>query len=317
MERAITLSYVITTRNKLPYLKCVLPDLLENVEADEEVVVVDGNSTDGTKEYLSALFQQSKIHQYISEPDKGEAHGWNKALLMAKGKLIKLISDDDVYYYPAIKQNKQFMLENGDIDAMMANTASVNLNNNAQILLDYQHWFEDWIENRSGNCTFCGLPLMLRKSSLPYIGLFDTSCTFVDLEYSVRLTTLKAKIAWNTALMVFATINQNSNTSKQLAKLPAEKKRIRQYYGFVYPKGEIVNYCEADGKSLLDIIFTRLKNKMISCCGKKSYPKHNIDIPSEEMNILTPDTIGEIHAKLKQYLTNYNAKNKANIIRAT
>ena len=38
----IKLSYVITTRNKLPYLKELMKWLLENVQADEEIVVADG-----------------------------------------------------------------------------------------------------------------------------------------------------------------------------------------------------------------------------------------------------------------------------------
>ncbi len=38
MNKEITLSYVLTTRNKLPYLKEVMKRLLENVQPDEEIV---------------------------------------------------------------------------------------------------------------------------------------------------------------------------------------------------------------------------------------------------------------------------------------
>ena len=41
-----TLSYVLTTFNKLDYLKITLPLLIEARKPDEEIVVVDGGSTD-------------------------------------------------------------------------------------------------------------------------------------------------------------------------------------------------------------------------------------------------------------------------------
>ena len=84
----IKLSYVITTFNKLPYLKEVMRLLLQNVQPDEEIVIVDGASTDGTKEYLQNLYNEGLIQQLISEKDLGEAHGFNKALLLAKGDLV-------------------------------------------------------------------------------------------------------------------------------------------------------------------------------------------------------------------------------------
>ena len=106
----IKLSYLITTRNKLPYLKEALGRLIKNAGEDEEIVVADGSSTDGTKEYLSQLYQNGKIHKFISEPDQNEAHGFNKCFVMARGELLKVVSDDDVFYYPAIRECKKFCL---------------------------------------------------------------------------------------------------------------------------------------------------------------------------------------------------------------
>jgi glycosyltransferase involved in cell wall biosynthesis len=86
---AYNLSYVIATRNRLPFLKITLGRLISNLQPSEEIVVVDGNSTDGAKEYLQQLFADGRIHQFISEPDHNQAHGWNKAMLMARGTIIK------------------------------------------------------------------------------------------------------------------------------------------------------------------------------------------------------------------------------------
>ena len=50
------LSYIIATRNRLPFLKITIEKIIDNIQPDEEIVVVDGNSTDGAKEYLNKLF---------------------------------------------------------------------------------------------------------------------------------------------------------------------------------------------------------------------------------------------------------------------
>ena len=94
MADNITLSYIIATRNKLPYLKTGLKKLIAAKKPDEEILVADGASTDGTKEYLEELKKEGKIDFYLSEPDYAESHALNKLFLLANGTLIKIINDD-------------------------------------------------------------------------------------------------------------------------------------------------------------------------------------------------------------------------------
>src|ERR1035437_2908501 len=105
----ITLSYVLTTFNKITYIKVVLPELIRDKKNDEEIIVIDGGSTDGTSEFLRELKGTNKIDYFTSEKDNGEAHGFNKGLLLAKGDLIKIFTDDDALYYPVIQECKDFM----------------------------------------------------------------------------------------------------------------------------------------------------------------------------------------------------------------
>ena len=199
MEKKYTLSFILSTRNRLPFLKITLGKLLEEVLPDEEIVVVDGNSTDGTKEYLQGLYEAGEIHQFISEPDKNQAHGWNKAMLLARGELIKKIIDDDVFCYSAIRECKNYMLANSDADVCISNDLSSDLNNynDVQRLSRYSQ-FLAWKENKVPSFTFGDVHLLIKKNSLAYIGLYNTGFVMMDWEYSLRLSYLKANIVYYT-----------------------------------------------------------------------------------------------------------------------
>lgn len=235
------LSYIIATRNRLPFLKITLEKLTLELQPDEEIVVVDGNSTDGSKEYLQTLFEQGKIHQYISEPDKNQAHAWNKAMLMAKGVIIKKIIDDDVFCYKAIRECKNFMLQNPVIDVMISNDLGSSLDDYKNIQrLSRLPQFEKWSKGLSPSFTFGDVHLLIRKSSLAYIGLYSTSYIMMDWEYSLRISYLKADIAYYTGFNALSVAHPQSVSSLKNVKLiEAQGKRSCVFYEYEGDSAEI------------------------------------------------------------------------------
>ena len=214
------LSYVITTRNRLAFLKITLEKLLLELQPDEEVVIVDSNSTDGSKEYLEQLFTAGKIHQYISEPDHNQAHGWNKAMLMAKGILIKKIIDDDVFCYPAIQTCKKYMLQNVRVDVLISNDLSSSLNNNTIIEKHTRlSQFEGWRKGLTPSFTFGDVHMMIRRSSLAYIGLYNTSYIMMDWEYSLRISYIRANITYYTGYNALSVAHPQTISSLKNEKL--------------------------------------------------------------------------------------------------
>ena len=229
----IKLSYVMTTYNKLPYLKEAMKRLLENVQEDEEIVITDGASTDGTVEYLTELYQQGKIHQFLSEPDKGEAHGFNKGMLMARGELIKIITDDDVFYYPAIQECKKFMLEHPEVDVMSGNAANIEIEDLRSLSYKktcYENYMK-WLSNGTP-VWFTGLPLVIRKVSLPLTGIFFTGTMGPDTDFSMRITHLNINIAWYTNLMVTRVGNSRSNLRTIIRDY--QEKETMEKFSFFY-----------------------------------------------------------------------------------
>ena len=239
----IKLSYVITTYNKLPYLKEVMRLLLLHKKEDEEIVIADGGSTDGTVEFLNGLFKEGKIDQFISEKDKGEAHGYNKTFLMAKGDLIKVITDDDVFNYEAIEKMKEFMLQNKDTDVVSGNIISVNVIQSPtffEFRKSYQVWFEQWVSGEINASFFSCLPLMIRRERISLLGLFDTSYKHVDLEYSVRLTSQKRKLAFYSGIVAIGLVNEKSVSAQELSYttlFQRELKRLQGNFNYEHRQG--------------------------------------------------------------------------------
>ncbi|HVW15751.1 MAG TPA: glycosyltransferase [Mucilaginibacter sp.] len=217
---AISLSYIISTKNRLPFLKTLFAHLLPLVKPGEEIVVVDGNSNDGAKEFLQELYQAGKINQFISEPDKNQAHGWNKALLMANGTIIKKLIDDDVPNIGAIRHCRDFMLKNPGVDICISNMLDSNLADPLSIGRPSRlHHFKQWQKDETRAFTFSDVTMLVRRSSLSYLGLYDTQFKMLDWEYSLRVSYLKAGIAYYTgfnALSVTTPGNVSSTASKEL-----------------------------------------------------------------------------------------------------
>ena len=224
------LSYILTTFNKLPYLKLVLPFLLENCKSDEEIVVVDGGSSDGSVEYLKDLYLQNKIHQYISEKDFGESHGTNKAILMARGKLIKIITDDDLFHYPTIEVAKNHMLSDHSIDVIGFDGFGYHVDSAIANKRNVWKLYMQWKSNKNP-FVFCGLSIIFRKNKLAYLGLLNTTQIAVDFEYTLRITSLKnINMRWikNWGFINIANASSNSIKFEQAVYLDGISNKL--YY---------------------------------------------------------------------------------------
>ncbi|AXB58505.1 glycosyltransferase family 2 protein [Flavobacterium fluviale] len=82
--------------NRKSTIEQAIKSVLEQDYNDIEYIIVDGNSSDGTKEIIESY--KDKLSQYISEPDKGMYDAINKGLKLATGDVIGLMHSDDEFY---------------------------------------------------------------------------------------------------------------------------------------------------------------------------------------------------------------------------
>ena len=292
------LSYILSTYNKLSFLKISIRILLDALEDDDELIIIDGGSIDGSKEFLGKLYQENKNFSFISEKDNGEAHGFNKGISLASGKLIKIISDDDAFFYPAIKACKKIMLENPEIDIMAGNTGGIRMENIKSLYCSYsfQDDFELWRKGSLKNFFFNGTCLMIRKSSLELTGLFNTGSLLADMEFSLRVTGV-ARIAWCTGIIATRIMNSQSNNLMFAERAKIEDEKLCQFYD--YKHANIRREEELKNRSTYRKIRSGLSRL------KASFVNRNVT----KIDIFTSDnkvyTFEEMHNYCLQWMTNH------------
>jgi len=73
-------------------IKSVLNQSLRNFE----FIIIDGNSNDGSKEFLQQNTDQSI--RWVSEPDRGIYHAMNKGIKMATGQYLLFLNSGDILF---------------------------------------------------------------------------------------------------------------------------------------------------------------------------------------------------------------------------
>ena len=91
-DAAPAVSVVTAAWNALEGLKATAASVAEQSCQDVEHIIVDGGSTDGTREWLEELGGRVR---WISEPDDGIADALNKAMAMARGEYVLVLHAED------------------------------------------------------------------------------------------------------------------------------------------------------------------------------------------------------------------------------
>lgn len=109
------LTVVTICRNALPALTRTVESVLSQGYPALEYWIVDGASTDGTREYLAGL--EARGARVLSEPDAGISDAMNKGIRLASGEWIAHLHAGDSYLPGALDRVARRIRE-GDADVI-------------------------------------------------------------------------------------------------------------------------------------------------------------------------------------------------------
>ena len=220
-------SFILITLNRADYLDRILTNVREFLTSDDELIVMDGGSTDNTREVIQK--HKDIITLFESERDFGSAHALNKGILNSTGRFIMNLSDDDYFYADGVNKAIAVMEKNPEIDALVCGGEyySQDFVNGEIKLLGYQYLSESKkLVSDVGNIfnnVAAGF-LILNRRIIARVGLFDSIVQASDTEYMSRLILSKANFKYLNVKMFRLTFQQDSSARNNWQE--AKKDRI-------------------------------------------------------------------------------------------
>lgn len=118
-------SVIITTRNRLEYLKEALKSVLNQTYQNIEIIIVNDASEDGTKEYLNTI-ENKNIKIINNHNPKGANYCRKAGLNLSKGHYIAFLDDDDIWKKDKIKKQLSIMKQYDDVGIVTCHYIGIN-----------------------------------------------------------------------------------------------------------------------------------------------------------------------------------------------
>jgi glycosyltransferase involved in cell wall biosynthesis len=111
------ISVITVTYNRAKYLEKTILSVLRQKYKNFEYIVVDGGSTDCTKNII--LKYKNFIDKIIFDNDKGIYDAFNKGIALAEGEFIGIINSDDVYTPNALQYVINYYRKDNSFDFIL------------------------------------------------------------------------------------------------------------------------------------------------------------------------------------------------------
>ena len=130
-------SVCMATYNGAKYIREQIDSILPQMAPDEELIISDDHSTDGTAEIIVS-YMDNRIKFFYNEMQKGVTHNFENALNKSKGDMIFFADQDDVWLPTKIQEMSDF-LNNTDYDLITCSCALTDAN----LKITDPDWYKD------------------------------------------------------------------------------------------------------------------------------------------------------------------------------
>jgi GT2 family glycosyltransferase len=187
-----TFSILTPSLNQFEFLRVCVASVEAQGYPHVEQIVIDGGSSDGTREFLAR--GPGTVSYWQSEPDRGQSHALNIAVPRATGGWIGWQNADDLYLPGALWQVAQAIVGHPEGDVVVGDTLLVDehgrpLGTIGVCPVPALRWLEGfWPYNQS---------VFLRHSLLERVGPVDESLRLhMDTDLLARVARLSPRVVY-------------------------------------------------------------------------------------------------------------------------
>lgn len=114
-------SIIVVCKNPGPRLLTAIDSIWAQAGESPELIVVDGASTDGTREWLE--LNRARIATLITGPDAGVYDAMNKGIAAARGEWIFFLGADDRFASERVLSEARGLMENSSAGVVVGEAA--------------------------------------------------------------------------------------------------------------------------------------------------------------------------------------------------
>ena len=181
----VTVCIDLIDQRREEYFRQMFGSVLSQSYENIEHVIIDGNSQDGTVEFIKDLTKDASNITFISEPDTGIYNAMNKGIKAASGEYIVIMNSDDYYIDNTAIESLVCALNESEGDFACANAILERPKRDIIQLADLSVY----------PCAmpFCHQTLLCKKCLFDVFGYFDEAYR-ISADYKFIIKILKSKV---------------------------------------------------------------------------------------------------------------------------
>jgi glycosyltransferase involved in cell wall biosynthesis len=117
----------MTTYNGEAYLKKQIDSVVDQLLENDELIVFDDCSTDGTWEILKR-YHDSRVRRYRNTKNVGYIQNFENCFHQASNRVILICDQDDIWYFNKLSTVRKMYSENQDLILMISNMDLIDSN---------------------------------------------------------------------------------------------------------------------------------------------------------------------------------------------
>lgn len=236
-------SIIILTYNKLEYtIQCIESIRRFTKAGSYELIVVDNNSTDGTKEWL---LSQKDIHPILNNSNLGFPKGCNQGIEVASGEAILLLNNDTIVTKNWLNNLLECLNSEESIGAVGCVTNNCSYAQSIPVSyknIDEMHVFASSFNQSDASkweerLKLVGFCYLVKRSVIDEVGILDERFTpgnYEDDDLSVRIRKAgyKLLLCKDTFIHHFGSVSFGSNSNYFRQVLAINAKKFEEKWGF-------------------------------------------------------------------------------------
>jgi len=228
-KKNIRISFIMITKDRPELAKKTIEDIEQIITSSDELILINGGSNN---------INHPLINKTIQEPDKSPGHGANKGIMIAEGKYIRVVSDDDTIRKKQLNDAIKIMDDNDSIDFLVCGGIRERENEIYPYFIPNGTNYGSDI-NDVAKYGACGQGFIIRTKSIALIGLTPIGLAS-DVEYVIQAISVGGNVKFCRINLFHHPIRKDSVTIKQKDKWQEDLVNIYKKYGIKTDQTNII-----------------------------------------------------------------------------